>query len=206
MPQKASKSLSPKKMKQKTLTGFLVSSSPPPSSPPAPVKRQARRNPTIATFDSDESESVEQDSDVDAIKFEPEVIDVSDEDDSPRRPIRSTKRHKKFHAETDDLPDAAESDGSLEDGIGIPMRWKGNQKGKRRAIEDSDDESQTRRRKFVKGARPPSPEESVMGEIDKNRKLNLLSSLQCYIYYQTLSSRVSALATRRQHFRKILRS
>ncbi|OAX44684.1 hypothetical protein K503DRAFT_764872 [Rhizopogon vinicolor AM-OR11-026] len=168
MPQKASKSLSPKKMKQKTLTGFLVLSSPPPSSPPAPVKRQARRKPKVATFDSDESESVEQDSDVDAIKFEPEVIDVSEEDDSPRRPTRSTKMRKRFYAETDDLPDAAESDGSPEDGIGIPMRWKGNQKGKRRAIEDSDDESQTRRRKFVKGARPPSPEESVMDEIDEN--------------------------------------
>ncbi|KAJ8589579.1 hypothetical protein M405DRAFT_767528 [Rhizopogon salebrosus TDB-379] len=169
MPLKAGKSTSPKKMKQKTLTGFLAPSSPPSSLPPTPVKkRQARRKYQITTFDSDESESVEQDSDVDAIKFEPEVIEVSEEDDSPRRPTRSTTKRKRLYAETDDLPDAAESDRSLEDGIGIPTRWKGSRKGKRRAIADSDDESQTRRQKFVKGARPPSPEESVIDEVDEN--------------------------------------
>jgi len=204
MPLKTSKSLSPKKMKQGTLTGFLDSSSPPPSSPPSPVKkRQARRRHKITAIDSDESEDVEKDSDVDAIKFEPEVIDVSDEDDSPRRPTRSTTRRKRFSAESDDLQGAAESDGSLEDCIGIPTQWKGIRKGKRRAIADSDDESQTRRRKFVKGARPPSPEESVINEVDENRKLDLFFSSRCYIYYQTLSNRVFGHATRRRHFKKI---
>jgi hypothetical protein len=175
MPLKAGKSISPKKMKQKTLTGYLAPSSPPSSLPPTPVKkRQARRKYQITTFDSDESESVEQDSDVDAIKFEPEIIEVSEEDDSPRRPTRSTTKRRRLYAETDDLPDAAESDRSLEDGIGIPTRWKGSRKGKRRAIADSDDESQPRKQKFVKGARPPSPEESVIDEVDENRKLDLL--------------------------------
>jgi hypothetical protein len=133
--------------------------------------RAARQKHKITIFDSDESEDMEQDSDVGAIKFEPEILDVSDDDDSPRRPTRSNKRRKRFHTETDPV----ESDGSLEDGIGIPTRWKGSRK--RRTIAHSDDESQTRKRKFVKGARPPSPEESVMDEVDENRKLDLLFSL-----------------------------
>ncbi|KAG0707720.1 hypothetical protein DFH29DRAFT_895079 [Suillus ampliporus] len=169
MPRKASNSpyASPKKMKQKTLTGFLFPSSPPASPPPTPVKkRQEKRKHEVLTIDSEESDDTAHDSDVGAIRFEPEIIDVSDEDDSPRRP--STKRRKKSLVVTDSLPDVAGSDGSLEDGIGIPIRWKGSKRGKRKAIADSDDESQPRRRKLVKGARPPSPEESVIDEVDEN--------------------------------------
>ncbi|KAG1756738.1 uncharacterized protein EDB91DRAFT_1094178 [Suillus paluster] len=167
MPRKANKSPSPKKMKQKTLAGFLFSSSPPSSPPPAPVKkRQAKRKREVLAVDSDESDDAAQDSDVGAIKFEPETIDISDEDNSPRRP--STKRRKKSLVVTDSLPDMAGSDGSLEGGIGIPTRWKGNKKRKRKAIADSDEESQPRRPKLVKGARPPSPEESVIDEVDEN--------------------------------------
>ncbi|KAG2157136.1 hypothetical protein DEU56DRAFT_763238 [Suillus clintonianus] len=164
---KAGKSPSPKKMKQRTLADCLFPSSPPPSSPPAPVKkRQAKRKPKIIAIDSDESDDVAQDSDVGAIKFEPEVIDISDQDDSPRRP--TSKRRKKSLVITDNFPVAAASDDSLEDHIGIPTRWKGNKKGKRKAIADSDDESQPRKRKLVKGARPPSPEGSVIDEVDEN--------------------------------------
>ncbi|KAG1753462.1 hypothetical protein EDB19DRAFT_831191 [Suillus lakei] len=156
-------------MKQKTLGDFLFPSSPPPISPPAPVKkRQAKRKHKVIAVESDDSDDLAQDSDVGAIKFEPEVIEVSDEDDSPRRP--STKRRKKSLVVTDSLPDVAASDSSLEDHIGIPTRWKGSKKGerKRKAIADSEDESQPRRRKLVKGARPPSPEESAIDEVDEN--------------------------------------
>ncbi|KAG2368606.1 hypothetical protein BDR07DRAFT_1325025 [Suillus spraguei] len=161
-------------MKQKTLGDFLFSSSPtPPTSPPTPgpvKKRQAKQKHRIIALDSDTSDNFAQDSDVGAIKFEPEVIDVSDEDDSPRRP--STRRLKKSLIVTDSLPDVAASDDSLEDRIGIPIRWKGDNKGKRKrkrtAIADSDDESQPRKRKLVKGARPPSPEGSIIDEVDEN--------------------------------------
>ncbi|KAG2034904.1 hypothetical protein BDR03DRAFT_963948 [Suillus americanus] len=164
---RARKSPSPKKMKQKTLGDFLFPSSPAPISPPAPVKKRQAKHKVIA-LDSDTSDDLAQDSDVGAIKFEPEVIDVSDEDDSPRRP--STRRLKKSLVVTDSLPDVAASDDSLDDRIGIPMRWKGGNKGKRKrtAIADSDDESQPRKRKLVKGARPASPEGSVIDEVDEN--------------------------------------
>lgn len=162
-------SQSPKKMKQKALTDFLCPSSPPPISPPAPVKkRQVKRKHKVIALDSDTGDDLEQDSDVGAIKFEPEVIDVNDEDDSPRRP--STRRLKRSLVITDSLPDVVASDDSLEDRIGIPVIWKGSKKGKRKrkAIVDSDGESQPRRRKLVKGARPPSPEGSVIDEVDEN--------------------------------------
>lgn len=178
---KASKSSSPKKMKQKTLGDFLLTSSPPPISPPAPVKkRQVKQEHKVIALDSDTCDDLEQDSDVGAIKFEPQVIDVSDEDDSPRRP--SARRFKKSFVVTDSLPDMAASDDSLEDHIGIPIAWKGSKKGKRKrkAIADSDDESQPRKRKLIKGARPPSPEGSVIDEVDENGKHCLLSSLRCY--------------------------
>lgn len=183
---KASKSSSPKKMKQKYLRDFLFPSSPPPISPPAPVKkRQVKRKHKVIALDSDASDDLAQDSDVGAIKFEPEVIpvDASDEDDSPRRP--STRRLKKSLVVTDNQPDVTSSDDLLEDRTGIPMGWKGSKKGKRKrnAIAESDDESQPRRRKLVKGARPPSPEGSVIDEVDENGKLHLFSSLRCYIYF-----------------------
>jgi hypothetical protein len=166
---KTSKSPSPKKMKQKTLGDFLLPSSPAPISPPAPVrKKQAKQKHKNIALDSDTSDDLAQDSDVGAIKFEPEVIDVSDEDDSPRRP--STRRLKKSLVVTDSLLDVIASDSSSEDRIGIPLRWKGSNKGKnkRKAIADSDDESQPRKRKLVKGARPPSPEGNVIDEVNEN--------------------------------------
>ncbi|KAG2134421.1 uncharacterized protein EDB93DRAFT_1092717 [Suillus bovinus] len=156
-------------MKQKTLGDFLSSSSPPPVSPPAPLKkRQVKRKHKVVALDSYTSDDLEQDSDVGAIKFEAEVIDVSDEDDSPRRP--STGRLKRSLVITDSLPDVAASDDSLDDHTGIPIVWKGSKKGKRKrkAIADSDEESQPRKRKLVKGTRPPSPEGSVIDEVDEN--------------------------------------
>lgn len=168
---KGGKPPSPKKMKQQYLRDFLSPSSPPSISPPTPVKkRQVKQKHKVIALDSDASDDLEQDSDVGAIKFEPEVIpvDVSDEDVSPRRP--GTRRLKKSLVVTDNQPDVALSDDSLEDRIGIPMGWKGSRKGKRKrkVIAESDDEPQPRRRKLVKGARPPSPEGSVIDEVDEN--------------------------------------
>lgn len=169
---KSNKSSSPKKMKQAYLHDFLYPSSPPPISPPTPKKRLVKRKHKVIPLDSDASEDLEQDSDVGAIKFEPEVIsvDASDEDDdSPRRPS-STRRFKKSLVITDNQPDVASSDDSMEDRIGIPTVWRGSKKGKRKrnAMADSDDDSQPRRRKLVKGARPPSPEGDVIDEVDEN--------------------------------------
>jgi hypothetical protein len=160
--------------------------------------RAARQKHKITMFDSDESENMEQDSDVGAIKFEPEILDVSDDDDSPRRPTRSNKRRKRFHTETDPV----ESDGSLEDGIGIPTRWKGSRK--RRTIVHSDDELANESLSKVPGLQ-------VLKKVSWMRSTRIVSSIyfslsRYYIYYQILSSRVSALGTRKRHFKKILRS
>lgn len=119
-----------------------------------------------------DDETGSADSDVGAIQFEPEVIDISDEDESPRRP----KRRKSLMV-TDTLPERAPSDDSLEENIGVPVHWKGK-KGKAKFVEESEEESQPRRHKLIKGVRPPTPEEDdVMDEVDENRKQSIIHQL-----------------------------
>src|ERR1700729_2850352 len=98
MPRKAESS-SPKKLKQKTLIGFLSSSPAGPSAAPTPqtpkrAKPKARKRRRVASPESDQdadhNTASSDGSDVGAVHFEPEVIDLSDEDESPRRP--TTKR------------------------------------------------------------------------------------------------------------------
>ncbi|KIJ17435.1 hypothetical protein PAXINDRAFT_10268 [Paxillus involutus ATCC 200175] len=160
MPRRDKASQSPKKYKQKTLIGFLNSS--PPSSPgPSKRKREPIPPPTHL-----EVEAGSEDSDVGAIHFEPEIMDISDEDQSPRRPKR-----KKSIVVTDTIPERELSDDSLEENIKMPVRWKGK-KGKAKAIHDSEEDAQPRRRKLIKGVRPPTPQEdSVLDEVDENQIL-----------------------------------
>ncbi|KIJ69366.1 hypothetical protein HYDPIDRAFT_80164 [Hydnomerulius pinastri MD-312] len=168
MPRRANTKESTNRLKQQTLVGFLNSS--PPSSPaklfpttPGPSKRK-RKPPTPSTEGSQSGDGADSaDSDVGAIQFEPEVIDVSDGEESPRRPKR-----RKSQVVTDGLPEHAVSDISLQENSGVPARWKGK-KGKAKAVEDSDEESQPRRSKFTKGIRPPTPEEDdVLDDVDEN--------------------------------------
>lgn len=148
--------LASKKFKQQTLLGFIDSS--PPSSPsnsspkspsPGPSKRKRARK--ISSSSSTHSDKVQDtDSDVGAIHFEPEVVEISDEDHSPRRP-KKRKSLVGAHA----IPTRTVSEKSLEETIGIP-RYR---KGKNKVVLDSDDDTRPRKSKLIKGIRPPTPEE-----------------------------------------------
>ncbi|KIL00117.1 hypothetical protein PAXRUDRAFT_821997 [Paxillus rubicundulus Ve08.2h10] len=154
-------SQSSKKYEQKTLIDFLNSS--PPSSP-GPSKR--KREPIPPPTHPEEVVSGSEDSDVGAIHFDPEILDVSDEDQSPRRPKR-----RKSIVVVDTVPEHELSDDSLEENIKVSVRWKGK-KGKAKTIYDSEEDVQPRRRKLIKGVRPPTPEEqSVLDEVDENQIL-----------------------------------
>lgn len=150
---------SSQKSKQRTLLSYLSSS--PPSSPsklfpespvePGPSKRKRTRK-TSSSSSSHPERFNDADSDVGAIRFESEAIDISDEDHSPRRP--NNKRHKGLvgvHA----IPIRTTSDDSLEETPTAPR----NRKARNKTILDSDDDARPRKRKLIKGIRPPTPEE-----------------------------------------------
>lgn len=123
-------------------------------------------------------------SDVGAIGFEPEVITVSSssEEDailpSPRKSARSQRKIKKRRADSEERDSAvAESDSDGPEHIGVPVIWRKAgtvtvDKRKRAVIQDSDDdELQPRRRKLVKGIRPPTPEEeNLLDELDSDSR------------------------------------
>ncbi|KAF9227887.1 hypothetical protein BS17DRAFT_746822 [Gyrodon lividus] len=167
MPQRAKTSQSSKDYKQQTLMGFL-SSSPPSSSTrsfPGPPKQKRKRQTLITPPNHSEVEAGDSDSDVGVIHFEPEVMDVSDEDQSPHRP----KRRKSLVVTN--TPGRELSDDSLEENIEVLIRWKGK-KGKEKAILNSEEVIQPRRRKLIKGIRPPTPEEDdALDEVDENQIL-----------------------------------
>ncbi|KAI6099879.1 hypothetical protein EDD16DRAFT_1657460 [Pisolithus croceorrhizus] len=152
------------RLKQKTLAGFVHSS--PPSSPRTEQRllpNRKRRAPT--TSESEESsqsssDENEDDSDVEAIRFEPEAAEISDEDASPRRPKR-----KRVHLTIDNLGERSDDD---EVNVGIPVRWKG--KSKRKVVVDSDSEPQPHRSRLIKGARPPTPDDEE-DEVDQSHIL-----------------------------------
>ncbi|KAH0830589.1 hypothetical protein J3R83DRAFT_2044 [Lanmaoa asiatica] len=146
----------PQKYKQQTLFGFLGSS--PPSSPsdlfpkspsPGPSKRK-RTGKISSPLSSYSDKAQDTDSDVGAIHFEPEVIDISDEDHSPRRP-KKRKSLVGAHA----IPIRTVSDESLEETIRVPQY----RRGKNKVVLDSEDDTRPRKRKLIKGIRPPTPEE-----------------------------------------------
>ena len=136
-------------MKQQTLTGFLGSS--PLRSPPKNLSSKRKRARKISSSSSSPLDNTKDtDSDVGAIRFEPEAIEISDEDHSPRRPKQS-KSLVGAHA----IPRRTTSDESLEETLAVPR----NRKGKNKVVLDSDDDARPRKRKLIKGIRPPTPEE-----------------------------------------------
>lgn len=147
---------SPQKFKQQTLFGFLSSS--PPSSPSTllpnnhrPGSSKRKRTRKISSSSSSHSDkALDTDSDVGAIHFEPKLVDISDEDHSPRRP-KGRKSLAGAHA----IPTRTMSDESLEETIEEP-RYR---KGKNKVVLDSEDDTRPRKRKLIKGRRPPTPEE-----------------------------------------------
>ncbi|KAF8559604.1 hypothetical protein OG21DRAFT_1549377 [Imleria badia] len=139
-------------MKQQTLVGFLGSS--PPRSPsslfPKSLSSKRKRARKISSSSSSHPDrGKDTDSDVGAIHFEPEVVDISDEDHSPRRPKQS-KSLVGAHA----IPRRTASDESLEETLQVPR----NRKGKNKVVLDSEDD-RPRKRKLIKGIRPPTPDE-----------------------------------------------
>ncbi|KAH9926204.1 uncharacterized protein B0H18DRAFT_1094787 [Fomitopsis serialis] len=164
-------------------TFFGGSSSPPrPERLPASGSRRSRRGRTsdpavakkvVPALDEDGSQS----SDVGAIHFETAPATTTEEDDlksSPRRPTKKRMLRKK-RADSDEENDPQQSS---EEETGVPTTWKRSSKaaGKRReavVVGDEDEEEvQPRKRKLVRGQRPPSPEEDkddLLGEVDEHR-------------------------------------
>ncbi|KAI0748218.1 hypothetical protein C8Q80DRAFT_1170790 [Daedaleopsis nitida] len=191
MPPHRTTSTTPKRLRQKKLDAFL-SSSPSRGEHQSPAARRKRRGPgqkggradvneddeavpgpsTIPATNEDGSQS----SDPGAIHFEPDVVEPpsEDEDDFIPRPTPANKgkrRLKRAHSS------ASESPVSSGDEEGREMYIR---KGKRNAkgssmVFDSDEEEEVypvKKRKLVKGERPPTPEEDevdLLDEIDEER-------------------------------------
>ena len=156
MPPRRTSYSSPQKLKQQSLLGFLGSSPPsspsnlfPKSSSSAPSKRKRTRK-VSSSSSSHSDKTLDTDSDVGAIRFEPERVNISDGDHSPRRPKR-----RKSLAGAHAIPPHATSDESLEETIGRSR----HRKGKASVVLDSEDDTGPRKRKLIKGTRPPTPEE-----------------------------------------------
>lgn len=177
MPRNATQS--PQKLKQKTLTGFF--SSPLAESPARKTKMKHRKTKTqtrerVETPEPQHLDVDGDDSDVGAIKFEPEVIDLSDEDESPRRP--GTKRQARHvEADSDSLNEDAvtnvDSERSLsKNGKNLGRKSRRIQKRKHKENIESEDSAQPKRRRFIKGTRPPTPEEDedIADEVEAHRE------------------------------------
>jgi hypothetical protein len=107
-------------------------------------------------------------SDVAAIHFEPETIILTDDEELTSPRISRAKKRKTRLVKTDSDSDV-EAQELEEEEIGVPVRWKGRRAGKMRRINDSDSEEAPRKRKIVRGERPPTPDGSdgLEGEVDE---------------------------------------
>lgn len=199
MPRKTESS-SPKKIKQKTLIGFFsspptgsLSTAPKPQTPKR-VKHKPPKRRRIASPEPDcDIDNRSNDSDVDAVHFEPEVIDLSDEDESPRRPT-TKRRAPPVRAESVSQDEKEKSSAKSGRAPGKARRQISKEK---EVLEDSDpeEEVQPKKRKFIKGVRPSSPEkdlDNILDEVDEHRKLLIHSILVllCNHEAQTSSSPV----------------
>jgi hypothetical protein len=149
-----------------------------PQIPKRAIKRKDRRRGRVVSPESESDDDLHRDptgsdgSNVGAVHFEPE--DLSDEDESPRRPtaVRRTLRVRAASSNSD------EGNKSVTHSV-QPSKNKAQRKsgrfGKRKQIEDdseAEDEVQPKKRKFVKGIRPSSSEEDedFLDELDEHRE------------------------------------
>ncbi|RPD66233.1 hypothetical protein L226DRAFT_500420 [Lentinus tigrinus ALCF2SS1-7] len=185
MPRKSKGATTPKRLKQKKLDVFLSSSPAPSTHGPSPSRTKRRRahnensddepipGPSnVPVGDEDGSQS----SDAGAIRFEREVVEVSsdegEEDRAPRRSQASRKRRaNRAHSDDSASPQPAPEEDEPE----IYLR-KGKRPAKTTSIVlDSDEEEDDRpvkKRKLVKGERPPTPQEddaNLLDEVDEER-------------------------------------
>ena len=188
MPRRTQATSTPKKLRQEKLDLFLSSSPRRQSSPSRPQTRRSNFKRKTKAKDSDEDvagqshvpantdagEEGSQSSDAGAIHFEPQVVLVSssgDEGELPPRPTFSSRR-KKRTTRAHSVESASESSAGEEERE-VYVR-KGKRAGKKPVVVvlDSDEEEELRpmkKRKLVKGERPPTPEEGdLMGEVDEH--------------------------------------
>ncbi|KIM87118.1 hypothetical protein PILCRDRAFT_300520 [Piloderma croceum F 1598] len=180
MPRKAGSS-SPSKLKQKTLVGFLSSSPaavPTPQTPKRANKPKVRKRGRVVSPESESDVDLHKNgtgsdgSDVGAVHFEPE--DLSDENESPRRPT-AMRRTPRVRAESSNSDEENKSAAPSVEPSKNKTRRKSSRFGKRKQVEEdseSEDELQPKKRKFVKGVRPSSPEddeEDILDEVDEHR-------------------------------------
>jgi hypothetical protein len=197
MPRKPGSS-SPSKLKQKTLVGFLSSSPPAAPIPQTPKRANKLKARKRGRFVSPESESDvdlhknatgSDGSDVGAVHFEPE--DLSDENESPRRPT-TVRRTPRVKAESSNSDEENKSAAPSVEPSKNKTRRKSSRFGKRKQVvedsgSDEEEELQPKKRKFVKGVRPSSPEEDeedILDEVDEHRKhmLYIMLVLKCTLW------------------------
>lgn len=178
MPKKVSHNTKKKRVKQDTLESFFGASSSPPRPEKASVggSRKTRRGRPVSHAKGSEDGS--QSSDAGAIHFE-QVPTSTDEDDLKSSPRRPTKKRRliKRRAESDEDDARMPASGNEETGLSATKKGTSSKAaGKRRQVLSQDDEdeelAQPRKRKIMKGKRPPSPEEgdeeNLRNEVDEN--------------------------------------
>lgn len=179
---------SDKPLKQQTLASFIHSS--PQRVPQSPInskshipqigsQRTSARKPEPASVPADNNENDDSDgdtSDVDAIRFEPDVIELSDEDASPRRPTAHHRNAPPTQARGMKLDDdSSDFFSARSDGSGLESQKKvilGKRKQVAELSESEEEDMQPRRRKLIKGTRPPSidSDDDLMEEVEEHRE------------------------------------
>ena len=186
----------PKRLKQKSLLGFFEPSSPTQPEASSSKKAQPRKSPAAkrraapsqrrrAAVESDppsDGDSGSTSSDVGGIDFEPQIIEVSSDEDapekSPRRPTATQRKTRKLRADSVERTPVVISSSGEEENIGVPVVWKHKtadkkSKRKRTVLDSESEEAPPRKSKLVKGVRPPTPEEDdadLLQEVDERSK------------------------------------
>ncbi|OSC99061.1 hypothetical protein PYCCODRAFT_1373800 [Trametes coccinea BRFM310] len=170
---------------------MFFSSSPAPSnasgqqsSPTRPTRASKRRRVRRISSNEDvpagpsklaDEEEGSQSSDAGAIRFEPQVVEITsseeEKDVAPRPSLTSKGKKRARRAHSDDSASPEASGGEAEEVV--YLRRGKRAAAKAPAVLDSDEEDDSpRRRKLVKGERPSSPDEDaddLLEEVDEER-------------------------------------
>ncbi|KAJ8489704.1 hypothetical protein ONZ51_g2761 [Trametes cubensis] len=175
MPRKLRSAATPKKLAQKKLDSFFPSSPAPStsahqSSPARPTRTRNRRRKKDASSSEEANprslpaqvaggEDSSQSSDAGAIRFEPDVVEVTSSDEDDIAPLM-----------TQCPPPPVLPDEEIDDVVYVR---RGKRATKRSAVFESDeDEDRPRKRKLIKGERPSTPDgdkADLLDEVDEGR-------------------------------------
>ncbi|KAI0831396.1 hypothetical protein BC628DRAFT_1353507 [Trametes gibbosa] len=192
MPRKSKQSVNTKRRAQRKLDAFFSSSparstsaATQQSSPTRPTAAQKRKRVERGSFNEKNSpepsgvikdDEGSQSSDAGAIRFEPQVLEISSsegEQEAAPRPSHANKGKKRARrAHSEDSASPVMSEAEAED---VYVR-KGKRVAKEKVVifDSDEEEEQPRRRKLIKGERPYSPvrdENDLMEELDEERIL-----------------------------------